>query len=190
MQPVAGSLRRWRSRGALIALVIGVLVVVAACSIALVLRTQSAYNDLKANLDAFTAIGQTGETLTELTGAEALAAANRLPGVRVPPNATEIHFGREGQVKPVFWLRFAIPPDSLSQFSAANCLDSLEAGYNPAFEYGTTPDLVANLDWWQPSAARRFAGAECSPQANVTFHLLADQSDASSWIVYLEIVTK
>ena len=65
----------------------------------------------------------------------------------------------------------------------------LAAGYDPGFEYATSADVLANLDWWTPRRAPESSGASCNPAPDVTFRVVADQTAADARTVYFEIST-
>jgi hypothetical protein len=168
--------------------VIALLICVAIGGYVLVNVRQSV-GDLQEEVGRFQAVGSVGETVIEFPAEEAVQEANRLPGVRLPENADNLHLARQGSVQPTYWLRFDASPDALADFLATTCLTTLEQGMMPPFAYDENADIIANLDWWTPQDATHYMGGQCQFRENVTFSVLVDESDATRSTVYLEIVT-
>ena len=173
----------------LIGAALGLLLAAAACAV-LALRTLDAFNEFQAQVDRLEAIEQSGDVLIELRGGDALADMRRLRGFTIPASAGDAYFARQGSDPAYFWLRFTLAPQDAHAFFSACFETTPEAGYNPRFQYASSPDVMANLDWWTPNDAAAFAGAACSPRTGVRAAVLLDQSDPAQWTIYLEVVSE
>jgi hypothetical protein len=164
------------------------LLLAAACAF-FAFSTLDAFNEFQTQVDRLEAIEQSGDVLIELRGGEAIDEMRRLRGLTIPASASDAYFARQGSAPAYFWLRFTLSSDDADTFFST-CFETPQTGYNPGFEYAHNPDVMANLDWWTPDTATSFAGATCSPQADVRAAALLDQSDPAQWTVYLEIVSE
>jgi hypothetical protein len=148
-------------------------------------------NDINTWREQYNALGDIGETVITQQGAEAVAAVNALPGLRLPADARDVYFAREGTTIPFYWLRFEVPPAALGDFLSVTCFADtpLTPGYTPQFAYDNHPDVRLLLDWWQPDApADQRSGGLCNPERDVSFELFVDQRLDTAWFIYLEIV--
>ncbi len=153
-------------------------------------RTRDAISDMNHELQQFRAADQGGDVLIEQSGPDAISAIRRLPGVTLPASATDVHFARQGQVHALYWLRFSAPAANVETALRSSCFTSpLQTGYDPGFEYATSADVIANLDWWTPRSERESVGGRCNPAPDVTFRAAVDQTSADIRTVYLEIST-
>lgn len=153
-------------------------------------RTSEAVSSLNTELQQFREAGQGGDVLIEQSGQDAIDAIKRLPGLALPNGATDVHFARQGQTHAIYWLRFHLPAGATDTFLRSTCFPRpLADGVMPEFEYEHNPDVVANLDWWGPERLTKYGGATCNPSPDVTFRIVADESNSTSWTSYLEIST-
>lgn len=153
-------------------------------------RARDAVTDLNRELQQFRAAGQSAEVLIEQSGSDAIDTIRRLPGLTLPPNAADVHFARQGRTHALYWLRFTVPAADVDAFLRASCFTPpLEAGNDPGFEYATSADVIANLEWWTPRIERESSGGRCNPTPDVTFRVAVDQTSADARTVYFEIST-
>ncbi len=174
-------------RGVLIA----ILVVIAAIGGGLwFTRTRDAINVMNQQIKQFRAADNRGATLIEQSGGDAIDSIKRLPDLLLPESATDVHFARQGQTRPIYWLRYAAPTADVESALRDSCFTlPLQSGYDPGFEYSTSADIVANLDWWTPRAEKDSTGGRCQPTGDVTFRVAVDTTSADARTVYLEIST-
>ena len=110
--------------------------------------------------------------------------------VRVPPSASDVHYARQGQLHALHWLRYSAAPADVEAALRASCFTlPLAANNDPGFEYATSADVIANLDWWTPRAEKNSSGGRCHPTPDVTFRVAVDAPSADARTVYLEIAT-
>lgn len=165
---------------------LGLVVVIIVLAV-LFLRGRAAVDDLSQQLSLLQSAGDSSETLYEWAGDDARTEAAALRGFTLPQNAAALQLARQGRQRPVYWLRAQLPQAALDAFLSTTCIAALNADTRPAFVYGTQVDIIANLPWWQPDAARRFAGADCTDATGIHYRLLADFDAGVTVTVYLEI---
>jgi hypothetical protein len=153
-------------------------------------QARDAVSELNRELQQFRAAGQSGDVLIEQSGADAIATIQRLPGLTLPESASDVHFARQGRTHSLYWLRFSAPAADVDPFLRSSCFTPpLEAGNDPGFEYATSADVIANLEWWTPRLERESSGGRCNPSPDVTFRVAVDQTSADARTVYFEIST-
>jgi hypothetical protein len=172
------------------ALIVAIVLIGAIGGVLWFTRTREAVSDMNAQLQKFREADEGGATLIEQSGQDAINSIKRLPSVTLPAGATDVHFARQGQLHALYWIRYSAPQADVDAALKTSCFAlPLEANNDPGFEYATSADVIANLDWWTPRAEKESSGGRCNPTQDVTFRVAVDAPSAKTRTVYLEIAT-
>ena len=173
---------RPRRLGLWLALIAIALIVLA---VVLYQRGRAAVDDLDAQIALLQRADDSSETLYEWAGDDAWAEAAALRGFALPADATSVRLARQGRLRPTYWLRFQLPRAGLDAFLASTCVGQLQANGRPTFRYGSDPDVIANLPWWQPETVALVAGGDCTDDTGVRYGLVAGLG--ATVTLYMEI---
>ncbi|HEU4323353.1 MAG TPA: hypothetical protein VFS21_09415 [Roseiflexaceae bacterium] len=108
--------------------------------------------------------------------------AEQFIGLALPGAAQQVYTWRESGIDTLYYVRFDCPPASAEAFvDGLGMAGELRDGFDP---FGNEDG--AELPWWQPGGATRFAGGSVAKPGKV-YELLVDRSDAAVHRVYLRV---